>query len=196
MPDKIRVILVTDGDSVAQEVVEALAEEMNLRCISASAGNPTPISGEEIVHLLKDVPRDPVLVMFDDKGYPEKGDGERALEYVANHPDVKVLGALAVASNTIDFCGTEADVCVTKEGVLTDLGVNKNGEKLSAALDQDKPIVRGDTVDVLNDVDVPIVVGIGDIGKMKRQDDIHHGAPVTKRAIEEILKRSGIDLNQ
>ena len=192
MPKKVRVILVTDGDGVAQDVVEEIAQEMNLRCISASAGNPTPISGKEIVNLLKKTPYDPVLVMFDDKGLPEKGQGERALEYVANHPDIEVLGALAVASNTMDLDGATADFCIAKDGSLTDYAINKNGEKLKSCLDEGKTIVRGDTVDVLNDVEIPIVVGVGDIGKMKHKDDIRKGAPITKRAIEEILSRSGI----
>ncbi|MDF2876370.1 MAG: Stage sporulation protein, partial [Sporomusa sp.] len=39
---KIRVILVTDGDRVAQHAVENIGASLGLRCISASAGNPTP----------------------------------------------------------------------------------------------------------------------------------------------------------
>lgn len=192
VPEKIRVILITDGDSVAQKVVEELANDLNLRCISASAGNPTPISGEKIVQLLKTVPRDPVLVMFDDKGLPEKGYGEFALEFVANHPDVEVIGAVAVASNTFDTDGAQADACIERDGHLTHSSINKNGEKCSCGGSADKPIVRGDTVDVLDECDIPVVIGVGDIGKMKRQDDICRGAPVTRRAIEEILKRNGL----
>lgn len=192
MPKKVRVILITDGDSVAQKAVEEIAQSLHLRCISASAGNPTPICGEEIVHLLKQVPYDPVLVMFDDKGYEEKGDGEQALEYVANHPEVEVLGAVAVASNAMDFYGVKADVCVDKEGMLTDRSVNKHGDVGRHGKEDARPIVRGDTVDVLNEVDVPVVIGVGDIGKMRRQDEVEKGAPVTRRAIEEILRRNAI----
>lgn len=195
MPEKTRVILITDGDSVARKAVEEVAEDLHLRCISASAGNPTPISGEEIVHLLKKTPYDPVVIMFDDKGFPEKGDGEMALEYVANHPDIEVLGAVAVASNTFDLCGAKVDVCVEKNGTLTDYPVNKNGDPMLNSLDHSETIVRGDTVDVLNDIDVPVVIGIGDIGKMKRKDDILRGAPITRRAIVEILQRNGIEFN-
>ena len=61
---KIRIILITDGDNVARHVVEELAVSLGLRCISASGGNPTPITGEEIVGLLKTVHHDPVLVIF------------------------------------------------------------------------------------------------------------------------------------
>ena len=189
---KVRVILVTDGDRVAQKVVEDIARSLNLRCISASAGNPTPISGEEIVSLLKEVPYDPVLVMFDDRGKREKYYGEYALEAVASHPDVEVLGAVAVASNTTGIVGIEPDLCVDSLGhIVRDAAVDKKGDVRRAA-DGGK-VIAGDTVDVLNDLDIPLIVGVGDIGKMDHADDLARGAPITKKAIEEILKRSGID---
>lgn len=188
MPEKVRVILITDGDRVAQHVVEDMATSLGLRCISASAGNPTPISGEKIVELLKTVHHDPVLVMFDDRGRRDKGNGETAMEYVASHPDIEVLGAVAVASNTTGIVGIEADACVNNHGKLVDAPVDKNGESKRGAT----PRVCGDTVDVLNNVDIPIIIGVGDIGKMDKADDLSRGAPITRKAIEEILKRSGI----
>ncbi|MCX7779849.1 MAG: stage V sporulation protein AE [Negativicutes bacterium] len=193
MKGKVRVILVTDGDRVAQKTVESIASSLGLRCISASGGNPTPISGEEIVRLLKTVPYDPVLVMFDDRGEEHKGVGETALEYVASHPDIEVLGAVAVASNTTGIAGVEADVCVCGNGEIVNTSVDKNGE---AQNKRGKPVVTGDTVDVLNEVDVPVIVGVGDIGKMDRADDIRKGSPITRKAIEEILKRSGINYGE
>lgn len=191
--EKVRVILITDGDSVAQSVVETLAAELGLRCISASAGNPTPIDGPEIVRLLKLTPRDPVLVMFDDKGLSERGEGECALEFVATHPDVEVLGAVAVASNALDYTGARVDACVTAQGAVVNAPVNKKGEIVSNRPGGRAPVVRGDTVDVLNELDLPVVIGIGDIGKMKRCDDLLYGAPVTRRAIKEILRRNHIE---
>ncbi|VBB07980.1 stage v sporulation protein ae [Lucifera butyrica] len=188
MPEKVRVILVTDGDRVAQRVIEEIAGSLGLRCISASAGNPTPISGEEIVHLLKEVQYDPVLVMFDDRGRRDKGKGEQAMEYVAAHPDIEVLGAVAVASNTTHINGIKADACINNQGKLVDSAVNKYGETEAG-----EPLVCGDTVDVLNHVDVPVIIGVGDVGKMDKADDLSRGAPVTRRAIEEILKRNGIE---
>ena len=182
--NKIRVILITDGDKVAQEAVESIASSLGLRCISASAGNPTPISGKKIVELLKTVPYDPVLVMFDDKGHQEKAAGEQALEYVANHPDIEVLGAVAVASNTTGISGVHADACIDCQGHVTNISVDKNGEI------KNKPVITGDTVDVLNDVEIPVIIGVGDIGKMDKHDDLSRGAPITRQAIEEILKRS------
>jgi stage V sporulation protein AE len=190
LTEKVRVIIVTDGDRCAQQVVENIAAELGLRCISASGGNPTPISGREIVELVKTVPHDPVLVMFDDRGRRDKGKGETAMEYVASHPDIEVLGAVAVASNTTGIAGVAADACVSGAGEVVNNAVDKYGqEKVNGS---DKAIVNGDTVDVLNDVDVPVIIGVGDIGKMDKADDIRRGAPVTRKAIEEILKRSGV----
>lgn len=188
---KTRIIVVTDGDRVAQRAVEQIGSDLGLRCISASGGNPTPISGREIVALLKQVPYDPVLVMFDDRGRRDRGRGEQALEYVANHPDIEVLGAVAVASNTSGCQGVAADATVDATGRLSTHGVDKYGAPRVAATDG-APRVVGDTVDVLNDVPVPVIIGVGDVGKMDEADDVAAGAPVTKKAIEEILKRSGI----
>lgn len=190
---KIRVILVTDGDRVAQKVMEQMASEIGLRCISASAGNPTPIYGSEIVRLLKEVEYDPVLVMFDDKGDVEKGYGESALQYVATHPDIIVLGAIAVASNSMDLGGAHVDICITQDGKLTRKSVNKCGRILEYGINlENEPMIRGDTVDVLDELNLPIIVGIGDIGKMHQKDDLYLGSPITKLAIEEILKYHGL----
>ena len=196
MKKRVRVILVTDGDSVAQEAVETVAQSLNLRCISASAGNPTPISGETMVNLIKQAEHDPVLVMFDDKGEPEKGMGEFALEYVAKHPDIEVLGAVAVASNTTGIQGAKVDLCIAKDGTISRTAVDKKGDKKCGNLMIGEPIIKGDTVDVLNELDIPLVVGIGDVGKMKRKDDICIGAPITRKAIEEILQKNSIDSNR
>lgn len=190
MPDKIKVIFVTDGDRVAQHVVEEIAKSLGLRCISASAGNPTPITGEEIVRLLRTVHHDPVLVMFDDRGRRDKGQGEVAMEFVASHPDIKVLGAVAVASNTTGIEGIKADACIASNGHMVEKSVDKYGMVKKSG---GNCVVTGDTVDVLNDVDVPVIIGVGDVGKMDKADDIRRGAPVTRKAIEEILKRSGIE---
>lgn len=190
MPEKIRTIIITDGDRCAQHAVEKIASDLGLRCISASAGNPTPISGSEIVRLLKTVPHDPVLVMFDDRGRRDKGKGETALEYVASHPDIEVLGAVAVASNTMGAEGVAADACISGNGDLVTNAVDKYGQEKGTG--GKRPVVSGDTVDVLNEVEVPVVIGVGDIGKMDKADDISRGAPITRKAIEEILKRSGV----
>ena len=194
MAKKIRIILITDGDNVAKHVVEEIAVSLGLRCISASGGNPTPITGEAIVGLLKTVHHDPVLVMFDDCGSNEKGLGEIAMEYVAVHPDIEVLGAVAVASNTIGIVGIGADKCITGNGNIVDRAVDKDGYLRGGSCYN--TIIAGDTVDVLNDLDIPFIVGVGDIGKMAKADSIGRGAPITRKAIEEILKRSGIEYDK
>ena len=182
----------TDGDRVAQRAVENIGASLGLRCISASGGNPTPISGQEIVSLLKTVPYDPVLVMFDDRGRNDKWKGETAMEFVASHPDIEVLGAVAVASNTTGIDGVEADACVCSSGEVVNSPVDKNGDVKCGC----KTVITGDTVDVLNDVEVPVIIGVGDIGKMDKADDVRKGAPITKKAIEEILKRSGVSYGE
>lgn len=162
----MKVILITDGDKVAQHAVEEIAYSLGLRCISSSAGNPTPISGEEIVELLKEVHHDPVLVMFDDRGRRDKGRGETAMEYVASHPEIEVLGAVAVASNTSGINGIVADICVTNNGEFVEAAVDKKGGIKKKS--NNEPRIKGDTVDVLNSLEIPVIVGVGDIGKMDK----------------------------
>ncbi|MFZ5647761.1 MAG: stage V sporulation protein AE [Bacillota bacterium] len=184
---KRKVILVTDGDMVAKRAVEAASHEIGARCISCSAGNPTRLSGEQLVSLIKTTPHDPVVVMLDDKGYHGQGKGERALEHLATHPEIEVLGVLAVASNT-EFTGAvDVDCSITSSGQISAMAVNKSGqvkEDLTTHL-------TGDTVENLDRLNIPVIVGIGDIGKMYGADDPDRGAPVTTKALKEILNRSG-----
>jgi stage V sporulation protein AE len=184
---KRKVILITDGDKVARKAVELVAQKVGGRCISRSAGNPTPLNGVDMVDQVKKAKYDPVLVMFDDNGNGEEGDGEKALEYVANHPDIEVLGAVAVASNTPFVEGVDVDLCIDVELHETDCGVDKDGNQVS----RDLKHIYGDTVDILSRLNIPMIVGVGDIGKMKGRDDIKYGAPVTTLAVEKILERSG-----
>ncbi|HWI52511.1 MAG TPA: stage V sporulation protein AE [Symbiobacteriaceae bacterium] len=185
MKTPVRVILITDGDKVARRAMEHAAGRLGLRCISASAGNPTPLAGPELVELIKQAAYDPVLVMVDDKGNPGLGAGEKALAYICESPDVQVLGAIAVASNTKNAAGAPVDVSITRDGRIVDAPVDKNG-----LLDPYRPMLRGDTVDVLRDLNVPVVVGIGDPGKMEGADCVEHGCEVTTRAIMEVLART------
>jgi stage V sporulation protein AE len=129
--------------------------------------------------------------MFDDRGKCGKNQGEYALEFVASHPDVEVLGAVAVASNTPGEEVT-ADICIDSKGhILKDKAVDKTGERQQ---DNSKgALIAGDTVNVLNNLNVPLIVGVGDIGKMDRADDISRGCPITRKAIEEILRKNGVN---
>lgn len=184
---KRKVILVTDGDIIARQAVEIAAANIGGRCISASAGNPTPLSGEQVVNLIMQAKYDPVVVMVDDKGSCHKGKGERVLEYVAKHPAIEVMGVLAVASNTEQIEGAEVDCSITKRKELIQGEVDKSGEMVSH-----ENIVKGDTVDVINalkDEEVPFVVGVGDIGKMDGKDKSAKGAEVTTKALQTILAK-------
>ncbi|WP_147533847.1 stage V sporulation protein AE [Bacillus marasmi] len=181
-----RVIIITDGDDYARKSVEGVAAEIGGRCISMSHGNPSTIKGPEIIKMIKKTPHDPVFVMFDDSGYVGEGAGEEALKYVATHPDIQVLGVVAVAAKTRDTEWTKVDVCIDREGVLTPYGVDKYG---IAELEMGR--INGDTVYCLDQLDVPVIVGIGDIGKMAQHDHFERGSPITKKAVEIILERSG-----
>jgi stage V sporulation protein AE len=181
---KKKVILVTDGDSCARRAIETAAHNIGGRCISRSGGNPTPITGEEIVGYIKDAKYDPVIVMVDDRGNTHKGDGEKAMEYILRSDEVDVMGVIAVASNTGGVRGIKIDYSVDREGNVTKHAVDKDG------LSKAGKIVKGDTVDVLNDFRAHIVIGIGDPGKMDGYDDSEIGAPIITKAMEEILKLS------
>ena len=181
---KRKVVLITDGDSVAQNSIEIVAQKIGGRCISLSGGNPTPLDGPEIVELIKQAACDPVLVMVDDRGKTSQGRGEEVLKYIAQHPDMEVLGVVAVASNTHNTKGAPVDFSVTKEGRIIDSPVDKNGNA-----EKHTKYLKGDTVDVLRKLNIPVVVGVGDIGKQDGADG--YQAPITTAAVEEILRRGG-----
>jgi stage V sporulation protein AE len=185
LDSRVRVILITDGDKVARRAMEYASGRLGLRCISASAGNPTPMTGPELVDLVKQAAYDPVLVMVDDKGNPGCGPGEEALAYICTHPEIQVLGAIAVASNTRRARGTLVDVSITRDGRVINFPVNKNGLP-----EVHRPFLQGDTVDVLRELNLPVVVGIGDPGKMDGADCLEHGCEVTTKAIMEVLART------
>jgi stage V sporulation protein AE len=184
-----KVILVTDGDQIARKAVERAAADVGCRVISRSSGNPTPLDGERLVRLVRHAKHDPVVVMFDDNGDGESGYGEKALKYLVHHPEIEVLGAIAVASNTPFVKGVKVDFSIDQDGRRIEQGVDKDGVPMKNG----DSVVFGDTVDVLAECEVPLIVGIGDIGKMQGKDHVLKGAPVTKQAILEILKRSGYE---
>ncbi len=186
MSNRRRVILITDGDDYARRSVEIVAKQIGGRCISMSHGNPSNLTGPQLVSLIKKASYDPVLVMFDDSGLMGEGIGEKTLKYVAQHHEIEVLGIIAVASNTNQAEWTRVDVCIDRDGELTPYGVDKFGIP-----EMEIGRMNGDTVYCLDELDVPIVVGIGDIGKMSKRDHYDKGAPITKKAVELILERSG-----
>ncbi|WP_042458040.1 stage V sporulation protein AE [Neobacillus dielmonensis] len=186
MTSKRRVILVTDGDEHTKRTLEGVAVKMGGRCISASQGNPSLKTGPELVELIKEADHDPVLVMFDDSGIVGEGQGESALKYVASHKDIEVLGVLAVAAKSRHEEWSRVDVSIDRDGNLTPYGVDKFGVP-----DIEMGRIYGDTVYCLDELDVPIKVGIGDIGKMARHDSYKIGSPITEKAVQLILERSG-----
>ncbi|WP_066502644.1 stage V sporulation protein AE [Abyssisolibacter fermentans] len=182
MNDKRNVIIVTDGDKRAKHAVELAAKNIGGRCISRSAGNPTELSGDEIVNYVLKAMYDPVVIMVDDLGHPGYGKGELAISQIMTHPEINVLGVVAVASNTEMVSGVKVDFSVTCDGKIINKAVDKEGHQT-----EDNKIY-GDTVDVLNSYNFPVIVGIGDIGKMNRKDDCIIGAPIITKALEEIIK--------
>lgn len=52
--------------------------------------------------------------------------------------------------------------------------------------------VEGDTVDILNCLDVPVIVGVGDLGKMDDADRQEEGARITTAAVQEVLRHHGL----
>ncbi|UTR08078.1 stage V sporulation protein AE [Alkalihalobacillus sp. LMS6] len=181
------VIFVTDGDLASKKALEHIAKELNCQVISASYGNPTVIEPQELVDLIHQQKDEvPILVMFDDCGIRDMGFGEEAMQYIAKQQTINVIGAVAVASQTHAKEWTHVDVSVDRFGHLSQYGVDKEG-----LFDLEIGRINGDTVSILDDLKLPIVVGVGDIGKMARFDDVKRGAPITKKAIELILERSG-----
>lgn len=179
---KRKVIIVTDGDRMARKAVEIAAKNIHGRCISMSSGNPTSLSGSDIIRLIKIAKNDPVIVMVDDRGNTGKGKGEKAMEYIIKSNEVEVMGIIAVASNTSGGRGVEVNLSIDKFGDLANCAVDKYGNKLN------NKILRGDTVNTINNYSRLFAVGIGDPGKMDDLDSIEIGAPIVTRAMEKIIE--------
>lgn len=182
--DKHKVILVTDGDRVAKRAVETAAVNIGGRTISASAGNPTLLNGVEILQLIAKADHDPVVVMVDDRGEKGEGKGEQAMEKIIRDPGIDVLGVVAVSSNGRDCSGVDVSCSITKDGQIIEGAVDKYGNDLHS------DSICGDTLSILKNMHNLVIVGIGDPGKMDFNDEVEKGAPITTKALQEILKRS------
>ncbi|MBM7555273.1 stage V sporulation protein AE [Halanaerobacter jeridensis] len=181
-----KVVAVTDGDSTAAKAVQKAAEQLNLTVIYESAGNPTTISGSEIITKIKDCADEPVIVMFDDQGEVGAGLGEKAFLEVLRAPEIEIIGVLAVASDLKKVQGITPDFSITQNQELVKEPVDKIGKAEAVG----HKTLEGDTLDMLNMLSDTLIVGIGDIGKMDDKDSVEQGAPITTRAISEILQRS------
>lgn len=180
-----RVIIVTDGDSVARRAIELAAGNVGGRTISATAGNPTPLTGDEVCALIKSSDGDPIVVMVDDRGHSRKGKGEAVIQSIAADNEIEILGVIAVASNTQVSEGTEVDCSIDYRGCMIPYPVNKHGMPMKK-----RGELRGDTVSVLNEIEVPTVIGVGDPGKMGEADSLANGAPVLTQAMRQIMALS------
>lgn len=186
-----KVIAVMDGDSTAAKAVQKAAEKLNVTVVNESIGNPTSISGAELIAKIKEIAAPLVVVMFDDQGEVGLGLGEKAFLTILSDPKIEVIGVLAVASNLKSVQGIEPDFSITQDQKIINEPVDKRGQ----AEEEGHKIVEGDTLDVLNSLADTLIIGIGDLGKMEDRDAIEQGAPVTTKAISEILQRSGQDGN-
>ena len=184
LSERIKVLLVTDGDRIARRAVERAAGNVGARCISRSAGNPSHLPGKKVIELIRQAKWDPVVVMVDDKGNIGEGSGEHIIREIAKCTDMDIIGVIAVASNTEGVQGIEIDFSITKYGNIVKKTVDKCGNA------QAGKVIYGDTVDILNMIEVPVIVGIGDPGKMNGRDCCDIGSPVITRAMQEIINRS------
>jgi stage V sporulation protein AE len=182
--DKHKVILVTDGDMIAQTAVEKAALNIGGRCISMSAGNPTKLTGDAIIGLIKKAEHDPVVVMVDDRGGKGIGPGERAMNTILENESIDVLGIVAVSSYGKDCDGLKVTCSITKEGRVIEGAVDKNGNDIHT------DSICGDTLSILKKRKDILIVGMGDPGNMDFNDELTKGAPITTKALQEVLKRS------
>ncbi|AAK80258.1 stage V sporulation protein AE [Clostridium acetobutylicum] len=177
---KYRVIIITDGDKIAKKAAEKAAGNINGRCISISSGNPSKITGDEVLRLIKCAKKDPVIVMVDDKGDIGRGKGEEIVQYIVKSQEIKVIGMIAVASNTLG------------SGIKVDYSIDKCGNKIECAVDKygnarHNKVIIGDTVNTINPNQIPVIIGIGDPGKMDGCDDFNKGCPILTNAIKLLI---------
>lgn len=181
-----KVIYVTDGDGAAVKAVAAATKKLGMHCLMLSGGNPTSHSYEELRTQIHESPAAVTVILFDDAGAAYEGKGEAMMVRLTQDDDVEVIGALAVASAERSGDWTHVHVSVDRYRNLEARGVDKEG-----FVDIENHRVHGDTVYTLDRLNIPLIVGIGDLGKMGGRDDVRKGSPVTQTALQLILERSG-----
>jgi len=181
---KKRVIIVTDGDHAAREAIKVACANVGAYPLTITAGNPSRLTGEEVLFLIKSYPAEPVVVMVDDGGWVGEGKGEDIISYLLDaQDDISLLGVVAVAAATRRTRGVMVDCSLTRRGDKSDRPVNKLGFPEAAGHDY----LEGDTTEMLFLQNGIRVVGCGDLGKMDWQDDPDKGAPVTTECLRAIL---------
>ncbi|KGX83168.1 stage V sporulation protein SpoVABEA [Pontibacillus marinus] len=183
-----RVIVITDGDAYARNALDYLAKRIGGTCLTDLAANPTTATKDEMLKAIQRADEEPIYVLFDDAGVPGVGMGEEVLVDLAKEPEIEIIGAIAVASHTRSLEWSRFDFAIDGEGQLVPNGVDKEGVP-----EMEIGRISGDTVYCLDQLDIPTIVAIGDIGKMRGNDDIDKGAPITRKAIELILERADVN---
>lgn len=179
-----RIIYVTDGDAAAAKAAAAATKTIGIGCLTLSGGNPTNCTYEQLLKSIMETEDEITVLLFDDAGQSYEGSGEAHMVRLASEKGIKVIGALAVASTERTGDWTKVDVSVDRYGKLSERGVDKEGFR-----DIEENRIHGDTVYCLDQLSIPVIVGIGDLGKMGGRDDPKRGAPVTATALQVIIER-------
>ncbi|QQK79811.1 stage V sporulation protein AE [Salicibibacter cibi] len=179
-----QIIYVTDGDAAAAKAVATATKTIGIGCLTLSGGNPTNCTYEQLLKSINETTDEIIVLLFDDAGQPYEGRGETLMIRLANEKEINVIGALAVASTERSGDWTKVDVSVDRYGKLSERGVDKEGFR-----DIEENRIHGDTVYCLDQLPIPVIVGIGDLGKMGGRDDSKRGAPVTATALQVIIER-------
>ena len=59
-----QVIVVTDGDAAALKTIQYVANKIGGLCIAQSAGNPTHLTGQELIELILQADKNPCVDVF------------------------------------------------------------------------------------------------------------------------------------
>ncbi|WP_276202156.1 stage V sporulation protein AE [Salsuginibacillus kocurii] len=178
-------MFVTDGDSKAIQAVKNAARHLQLGVV---------VSSPPLAKMTGQINRQPfsrVVVLFDDYGSHEIGVGEELMQQLSEDPRYEIIGALAVASTAHQYDWTHVDVSIDRFGEITQYGVDKEGWT-----ELEVQRIKGDTTSVLDQLSIPLIVGIGDLGKMGRRDDPVFGSEITLKALQFVLEREGIRSEQ
>ncbi|MFB1050446.1 stage V sporulation protein AE [Paraliobacillus sp. JSM ZJ581] len=178
------IIIITDGDHYAREAIKYVSKQLGGTALITLADNPSKITPSEMIHAIKQASTKLVYVLIDDAGFSGVGAGEIILQALANDQSIVIIGAVAVAAHTKNKEWTRINFSIDRDGNVINDGVNKAGIPT-----YERGRINGDTVYLLDQLAIPTIVGVGDIGKMDGHDDVSKGCPITTKAIELILER-------
>ncbi|MDC3415426.1 stage V sporulation protein AE [Aquibacillus salsiterrae] len=182
-----KVIIITDGDEYARKTIDYLANQLGGTSLSELTNNPSKVPPEKVLQAVHEAKQEPVYVLIDDAGVQGVGFGEKILSSLAEDPKIEIIGAIAVAAHTKNMEWCRFTFAIDNEGNQIPYGVDKKGIPIPEV-----GRINGDTIYLLDQLDLPLVIAIGDIGKMDGKDDIKKGSPVTRKALEIIFERGGL----